>query len=258
TAALVPLLGRLVPAAGEAQRVRPLVVDGRSVVEPREPPPEAEARNRIRIAEPVREHPWGGCVDVVLRAFEPGNLGPGRREILMSKLLLARDADGGCGGECVSRSRITASRAYEREHAEGFVVRPGRLPRVVDDGAGVADGVVPAATVERPAGRNRLDVDPPEVLGVLGAVLYRTLDVPLDQVVPVAAQRAIDERVEPARRDLVLAHPSGGVDRLREHVDALFGAASRDRARDGDPGVSGDRRVAETLADLLRTARALE
>jgi hypothetical protein len=75
-------------------------------------------------------------------------------------------------------------------------------------------------------------VDAPEVLGVLGAVLDRILDVPLDKVVPVAAQRAVDEGVEPARRDLVLAHPSGGVDRLDEHVDVLLGVASaRSRSR---------------------------
>ena len=93
---------------------------------------------------------------------------------------------------------------------------------------------------------------------MLGAVLDRILDVPLDQVVPVSAHRAVDEGVEPRARDLVLALPSRGLDRLVEHVDALFGVALRRRARDGDPRVGGDRLVAEALADLLRTACALE
>ena len=135
------------------------------------------------------EHRSGRDVDVGHRALEPGDLRTGGREIHMRELLLERDSDGIGIRERISGPRVAASRAHEGENAQCLVVRPGRLSRVGDDRAGIPDRVVPAPAIEGPAGGDGLHVDAPHVLRVLGAVLDRVVDVPLDEVVAVPGHR---------------------------------------------------------------------
>ncbi len=118
-----------------------------------------------------------------------------------------------------SRARVAAAGAHESEHAERLVVRPRRLARVADDRERVASGVVPATAIERPACCDRADVDPPQVLRVLRAVLDRGVEVPLDEVVALRRHRLADQRVHAACGDLVLAVPPGGFDCLLEQAD---------------------------------------
>ena len=193
------------PASSSANGSRAV---GRHVdVEAREPPPEQEPRDRLRVAQFDRdgERRGGRGVDLVHRPLEPCNLGTCRGQIHMGDALLGRDADGGRIGERVARARVATPRPHESEDAQRLVVRPRRFSWVVDHGAGVPDGIVPATAIERPAGCDRADVDAPQVLRVLRAVLDRLVDVPLDEVVPVPRHRSKDESVQTPCGDLVLA-----------------------------------------------------
>ena len=161
---------------------------------------------------------------------------------------------------CASASPAPGSprRADEGEHAERLVVRPRRLPWVVDDRHGVANGVVPTAAVEGPAGGDRLNVDAPQVLRVLGAVPDRVVDVPLGEVVAVERDGTVDEGIHPPCRDLVLAVPARRLDGLLDHSQARLEVAASGCGADGDASVTGDELVAEARAHLERAAGVLE
>ena len=122
----------------------------------------------------------------------------------------------------------------------------------------MTDRVVPATAIEGPAGCNRLDIDAPQVLRVLGAVLDRVVDGLLDEVVAVPRHGTEGEGVHPSCGDLVLAVPPRGLDGFLDQPQSVLEVAACRGAADRDARVAGNELVAEARADLERTPGVLD